>query len=82
MRSIIEVVIFLGGFVGGGARSIKIRRFIQIIKLGLDLSGSEHEEPLARTVPSFSKVVYKGFITLSARKAINFGVGHEAYRYA
>ena len=59
----------------GGARSIKIRRFIQIIKLGLDLSGSEHEEPLARTVPSFSKVVYKGFIKLSARKAINFGVG-------
>ena len=58
-----------------GERDIAVRKIIQIIKHELDLSGSEHEEPLTRTVLSFSKVVYKGFIILSARKAINFGVG-------
>jgi hypothetical protein len=43
----------------------------------LNLSGSKDKPSLTFTVLRPSKVVYKGFITLSARKAIKFGVGPE-----
>ena len=73
--NLISMVLEIVGCFRGERDQLRSADFIQIIKHGLDLSGSEHEEPLTRTVPSFSKVVYKGFIKLSARKAINFGVG-------
>ena len=47
------------------------------------LTSVNRDKPtLALTVPRSIKVVYRGFIVLSARNAIEYGVGLEAYGYA